>query len=215
MTGPFRIRLLVLIFLTLPCALTAITPSDLDWRGLGDDFKQESRQLKGYWKGGDTWKGRLCDGYYTYDVSVGAVLETVDFELNDNGTISVYADLRDLYAGLQGAYRSQASLCIPLRGWSGVGTDRAEIFTEAIFDGENQDLNSLKVRVISTKLGALHLGKMVPAWFERFLGNTLNWALAKIWASKVGEWISDEISDIIKKKIPAEAIAPVRSGYRR
>jgi len=207
-------RLLVLVLLTVPCALKAFDPSALQWNGLANDFKQETRQLKGSWKGGETWKGRLCNGFYDYSVDAGAVLETIDFELNDNGTISVFADLKDLYAGLYGDYRSAASGCLTLRKSMAIGSDRAQIFVEATFDGENQDLNSLKVRVISTKLGTLHLGKKVAPWFEHFLGYALNRGLSMIWASKVGEWISDKISDIIKKKIPAEAIAP-KGSYRR
>jgi hypothetical protein len=219
MTGKgigFGLRLLVLAFGITSAACEAISPSDLNWNSFEYDFQKDNHKLTGHWKGKDSWAGRWCDGYYEYDVDAGTVVSTVDFELNDNGTVGIYADLRDLFAGAHGTYRSAWTLCFPWRGWTGIGADRAEIFTEAVFEGDGESFNQIRVRVITTRLGAVHIGKYVPRWFERFLTNTLNHALSKIWASRLGEWISGKISDIIKEKIPVDARGNlVRGGYRR
>lgn len=207
--------LLVLIFLTASGPARGVNPSDLNWKQANYDFQKQNHQLTGTFNGAEKWNGTLCDGSYDYAVTLGADLETVDFELNDNGTIAIYANLKDLYSAAQGYYRSERSLCVPLKGWSGVGLDRAEIFVEAAFQGEGENLNDIKVRVVATKLGRLHLGNAVPAWFEQFVTGMLNKALVKIWTSKLGEWISLQISDMIKKKIPAAPEIMLQGGDRR
>lgn len=83
--------------------------------------------------------------------------------------------------------------------------DRAEIFTEVKFRGDGENVSDIEVRVIATKLGTIHIGKYVPRWFERALTSVVNRALAKIWTTKLGAWISGKISDIIKDKIPVDA----------
>lgn len=208
--------ILVLAFLSISAMASAVDPSDLNWHEAHYDFQKQNHQLSGSFNGAEKWGGTVCNGKYDYNVSFGADLETVDFELNDNGTIAVYADLRDIFGGANGLYWGERSLCVPLKGWTGIGMDRAEIFVEAAFQGDGENMNDIRVRIVATKFGALHLGKGVPAWFERFLQGLFNKALVKVWSSKLGEWISNQISDIIKKKIPAasqDLVVPGPGGH--
>ncbi len=208
--------LLVLALLSASASAEAVEPSDLNWHDANYDFQKQNHQLAGSFNGAEKWGGTLCHGSYDYNVSFGADLETVDFELNDNGTIAVYADLRDLFGAANGFYRGERSLCVPFKGWTGFGMDRAEIFVEAAFQGDGENMNDIRVRVIATKFGALHLGKAVPAWFEHFLQGLFNRALVKVWGGKLGEWISGKISDIIKKKIPTagqDLVVPGVGGH--
>jgi hypothetical protein len=211
-------RLLILVLLANAPYAWAVEPSDTGnyAHQAKYEFQKENHKLTGKWEGGEQWKARWCDGYYRYTVDLGGALSTVDFELNDNGTIAVYADLKDLFGAANGVYRSPLSLCIPLRGWTGLGMDRAELFAEVKFRGDGENLSEIDVRVVSTKLGTVHIGKYVPRWMERALTNILNRALSKVWASRLGEWLSDKISDIIKKKIPVDANGNFsRGGHRR
>ncbi len=190
--------------------------NSVNWADATQAFQKENHWITGKFNGVDQWPGRLCQGHYEYDVTLGAEFTNLDFVLNDNGSLSVYAELRDLYAVTEGTYRSQATLCIPLHGWKGIGVDRAQLFFEATFEGKAEDMTDVRIKVVATKLGTLHLGSAVPAWFERFLTGLLNRALVNIWTSRVGEWLSGQISAIIKKKIPVATLDLMQPGsYRR
>ena len=56
----------------------------------------------------------------------------------------------------------------------------------------------IRLKILSTELGTLHFGERLPGWLERFITARVNGALKLLWSSKLGDWISDKISDLIK-----------------
>ena len=200
----------ILMFFLSSQVVSANTVGEvLSWEGAdsvgswGEDLSSESTQLQGKFKNHKTWKSFLCRrSYWDYHAALSAHLASVDFELNEDGTIDVYADLYDLEADLEGWLRSGRTLCIPMGGYFDPSIDRAEVFAKVSFTGNGQDLKDLKVKIIATRLGMIHFGGWVPGWMERWITHSLNRTLARIWASKLGDWLSGKLSDIIKDKIP-------------
>jgi len=174
---------------------------------LEESFLRESKQrLDGEWKGSKAWSGTLCGGYYDYVIRVLGEVDSLEFDLGQGGAIEADGRLSELSFRANGIYRSQATLCLPLKGWTGVSADRARVRAEITFDGDSPSLADMRIRVLATELGTLHFGSAVPPAVERFLTGKINRALGWVWGSRVGEWLSAKITDIIKKKIPHKLV---------
>ncbi len=167
----------------------------------GRDFVMERNHFRGSWRDGDEWEGFLCNGYYSFDTGVSGDTHSIDFDLRENGDININAELRDVFFGAEGTYRSEASACIPLSGWTGVSTEWVTV-RGVVSLGQELNLTDLTVRVQSTRVGPLDFGVPVPGFFEQFLRDNVNAALRAVWASSVGDWLSDKIADLIRQRVP-------------
>ena len=175
---------------------------ELDWDAMGPEMQAETKRVEGEWKERKEWKGYLCNGYYEYTTRVRGDVTKVEFELNEKGTVDVHGEMLNIHAGADGTYKSDTTLCIPLSGWTGIGLDSAQLEAVATFKGEGTSLKDMDLRITKTALGTIHIGKAVPAWFERFLTRQVNRTLAYVWRTKLGDWLSTKITEFIKKKIP-------------
>ncbi|MBY0370611.1 hypothetical protein K2X33_07995 [bacterium] len=167
---------------------------------MGDQLVKEHKQLRQTWNESQTWPGYFCQGSYSYAVNVGTDLDNVKVDLKDEGYLQITANIKNLFAGVQGAYRSKATLCLPQGGWLGVGSSWGEMVTQVHFGEEG--LEGLTIKIVSTKIGELKLGRYVPKWFEDFTGGLVNRALSAVWNSRLGEWLNAKITDEVRKKIP-------------
>lgn len=183
--------------------LFAFDASSLPWNSFSDELEMKDKEFRGTWSDSRSWKGTLCNGQYHYDNQLTGSINTVDFDLQENGQVKAYADLVDIHTGLNGMYKSSYTACVPLRGWYGVGVDRAQIRATITFiDHENDPMPEIRVRIHSTELGHIRLGSWVPTWLENVVTNVANAGLKRVWGTFLGTWISDKISKQIKK-LPA------------
>ena len=196
-------------FVYLPSLSAHAAAPALDWNRLTDEAQTEIKRLEGEWHDRRQWKGYLCNGYYEYRTRLKGDVTKVDLELNEKGSVDIHGELVNLHGGATGSYRSDTTLCVPLSGWTGVGIDSAVIEANATFKGTGSSLKDMDIRILKTQLGTIHLGKGVPAWFEQFLTRQVNRTLAVVWRSQLGGWLSQKISDFIKKKIPEDRTALV------
>lgn len=178
-----------------------------DWRQLNfaelsDEIQHDLQRFDGTWKDSAAWKGSLCGGSYYYEVYGRADAEKIDFQLNEKGSVNVNGLFKNLFAKARGRYQGDYTLCVPMKGNYEAAIDDAEIDAEATFEGAGESLKDLKVKVLRTKLGRIRLAQWLPDWFENFLTRQINRGLSQVWASRLGEWLSDKITEIIKKKIP-------------
>lgn len=196
--------LCLVLFLGVSSPVLAQAPVELPpLDSLASDLEQEVHEIGGQFKGGKNWKTALCrSSFYSYEVDAKADLATVDFELNEAGSIDVYADLYDLWAEALGRWRSYSSLCFTVGKTIELAIDRAELFAEVRFSGEGESLRDVEVKIKGTRLGTIRLGKGVPAWMEKRVTRWVNAGLAKLWASRLGDWVSKKLTDLIKDKIP-------------
>lgn len=167
---------------------------------MGNDFVLDQKQFKGDWQDGKQWQGTLCDGEYQYKVNLNGETNKLDFEIADETSLIAFADLRQVYAGLNGFYKSSYTACLPMGGWLGVLADSVYIRVKVTLGGE--DPTDVKVSVLETKFGTIHMGDFVPTWFEEFATDLVNRALVKIWPSRLGQWLSGKLGEILKDKIP-------------
>jgi hypothetical protein len=171
------------------------------WGQLGNDFLWSNQKIEGEWKERQDWKGWVCDGFYKYNVQLSADVSKVDFDLTDKGYIIVTAELSNLVAKADGAYRSKATLCLPAGGKLGVAAPWAKLKSEVHF-GQSGDMQDISLKILSTEVGRMEMGKLFPTWFEDFFTGVVNRALTVVWNSKMGNWLSAKITETAKKKIP-------------
>jgi hypothetical protein len=172
-----------------------------DVRSWGDDLLNSRKKIEGVWKEKQNWKGWLCEGSYQYHVDLAADIEKVDFDITDKGFLVVTADIKDIFAKANGVYRSSATMCLPTGGWLGATVPWAKLKTEVHF-GDSGDMKDIRLKIISTELGRVQLGKMFPVWFEDFFTGVMNRALTVVWNSKMGDWVSGMITEEAKRRMP-------------
>lgn len=167
-----------------------------------DSQREETQRLEGDWKGAQEWSGKLCRSYYRYNVQMKGDIERLEFDLDEAGGLAMTGELRRIDGYGNGAYRSDYTACIPFKGGSKLQSDWAKVKAKVTFGGTGETLNDIQIRVLSTEMGHIHLGKAFPAWFERLFTSTVNKALGKLWASKLGDWVNAKITQYVKEKIP-------------
>lgn len=193
---------LVLVAVVSTGRALALDAGALDWGAMNDEIQDEVKHLEGEWKDAREWRGTLCNGRYSYRTNIKGDVTKVDLNLNEQGFVDAHAEIENIHAGAEGSYRSDLTLCVPFGGWVGIGADSAVVDARATFGSGEQGLKDIKLRVISTKLGTLHFGRAVPPAVERFLTAQVNRALEEVWKGRLGTWLSDKISEFIRKKVP-------------
>lgn len=178
-----------------------------DWNGAGNDFVVDNNDFRGSFQDGRMdWGGTFCDGSLSYQtVFFKGHMDKIDIQAQDDSSIIATADFSDLYFRVDDIReRSDYSFCIPLSvPWIGIGIDDAHIEGKGTFtEGGKEDLSDLNFRILATKSGTIHIGNHVPQWFEQRLTWVVNRVFERVWASKLGAWISDTIAAEVKKKIP-------------
>ncbi len=171
------------------------------WDGAEKEFSFENEHIHGQWSERQTWSAWICDGSYNYRLLFDADLANMDLELTDEGYMIASAELNAIYAKASGGYKSKATLCIPTSGWLGVGIKWAKFKTQIHF-GEDSDFKDVRLKIISTELGQLEMGKYVPQWFEDFFTGVANRTLTLVWNSRLGDWLSAKISKVVAKNLP-------------
>lgn len=171
------------------------------WSQFSKELVAGHQKLEGKWGESQTWEGWFCDGFYNYQINLQAVLKNLDLELTEEGTMIATADLAGLHAKVLGSYRSKATLCIPAGGWLGAGADWAQLKTEVRF-GDSGEMKDVSLKILSTRFGKFEFGRIFPDWFENFFTGVLNRALTAVWNSKMGNWISEKVTQEARKHIP-------------
>ncbi len=192
---------LLCIVIGLSQSALAVTLPQSALAPLQGQFLAENQELKGDWSEVKTWDSWLCGGFYQYKTALKARVDKLDLELTDDGHMVATVDLKEIHAGAQGSYRSMASACLPVGGWLGVGSHWARLKTEVHF-GERADFKDIRLKILSTEMGRLEFGKLFPQWFEGFFTGVVNRALTVVWNSKMGDWLSEKITEVVRKNIP-------------
>jgi hypothetical protein len=185
--------------LSVSISVFAFVPNLQEWE---DSFTFDQKYFSGEWSGGSTWQGKLCNGRAQYHGQVGGEVEEVRFQLKE-GYIEARGSFRNLWGHLQGSYRSDKSLCIPVAGWTGITSDsgfiRAHIW---LLKTRGSDIPNAKVAIQETRLGRMRFGLWLPAYVEHYLTWFINRALSEVWASRLGDWIHLKITEQIKETPP-------------
>jgi len=178
----------------------AFDASTIQWNDFSDEFQLKEKSFRGSWQDSKDWKGTLCNGHYEYSNQLVGQINKVDFDLQENGSVDAYGDLYDIHTGLTGSYKSSYTACLPVKGWYGIGIDRAQIRANVTFeDREGNPVPAVKLKITSTELGHIHLANWMPTWIENVATGIANAGLKKVWGSFLGNWISDMIAKQIKK----------------
>jgi hypothetical protein len=167
--------------------------------GEWEKFEWTDQKFDGKWKEKQTWKGRLCTGSYQYTTFLKIGVKRVDFDLKEGYGV-VTADVENIYARAEGNYRSSATFCVPAGGWLGASIPWGRLKTEVHFD-ESGELKNARLKIVSTQVGRIEMGRYVPAWFEDFFTGVVNRALVVVWNSKLGSWLSEKVTEQARKKL--------------
>jgi len=176
---------------------------DLPLKAWSVEFLRENKKFDDHLKDKVMWKGTLCNGGYDYDVHYWTTLDQVDFELTQHGTLQTYIKASELGVHAKGGYWSEATFCSRVKGWLGVSGDWAQLWAEIKF-GPSGDLKDMTVKIQKTYVNKLELGNWVPNFIEKSITGMVNRVSGKVWASRLGDWISRKISEFIKKKMPED-----------
>lgn len=194
--------ILVFAFLTTTALRAASILSYLDFDTMNKEIVQQHQTLEGTYNYGQKWEGTLCsDCYYRYGFDFKGELQDVRTEVQSEEQVQVYADLRNIGVWANGAYSSDYSLCSPIWAKVWLGVDRAEAWVRVNF--EMGDLTKMKLVVERTQFGKIELGEWVPDWFERLLTKLANDTMSRVWSSKLGAYLSEKITEVVRTKMPA------------
>jgi len=163
----------------------------------------EHRVLEKVIKGKSQWEGYFCQGVYEYRILLKTQISRIEIDLEEDGSVSLEAELGEPYIGFQGNYQGAYSLCLPLGAWSGIRAENATIKARIYFFEQADGRVEVKVDVKSLQLGQLMTNALAPS-IEKNLTDTLNQGLEEVWSSQLGEWANTWISDILNQNIPID-----------
>ncbi len=199
--------LTLIIFLFLP-GLHASGVESLNLKQMEHDFTLKGDQFDGSLRRSRGWAGVLCDGYYDLRTHVKGTIKDLRVEIDADGEMDIGIEIRHIEGHVGGAYRSDLTGCFKTSGEFPYSIDwlngRAHVnFVEQ----EPSASPEMKLRVISTEFGQVHVDPtgLFPV-FDDLLRDFINSAARRIWPSKLGEWISDWVSEELKKKIPNQGL---------
>lgn len=173
--------------------------SSEEWGQMGNDFLFENQRFDKEWVERQNWDSWLCNSFYSYKVSLSVGVRDVQIDLGENGAI-ITANVENIYARANGSYRSQATLCVPTGGWLGAAIPWGKLKSEVHF-GDSGDLKDIRLKILSTEIDRIQMGRYVPVWFEDFFTGVVNRSLSVVWNSKLGSWLSEKITQVVRKKI--------------
>jgi len=178
-------------------------PAIVDWGEVSDEVLLEEKSFDGTFRKVQNWDGVLCSGQFGASARLRGRIDQADFELRDDGTITVYANLTHLQAALAGNYRSELSLCSDLVVSHPMTASRAEAWAKVSFvdRGENQ-VPEIRVAVSRTQLYDFRILGFLPSFINDRVTDFANQVLVKVWRSHLGEWINQKIAKVVKEKLP-------------
>jgi hypothetical protein len=176
----------------------------LDWRSLEREFTTENKTFKGHFNSGKNWDGFFCSGGYNYAGAITGLINDIQFDLNGQGSIDATADIRTINATASGDYKSEYSSCFRIYANLGLLIDWISAKARITFTDPEHSAK-IKVDVLSTEFGTIHLGNHVPSIVEIFVTKATNAAFRGIWASVVGDWLNAKITKYVNDKLPAYA----------
>ena len=175
---------------------------DVPWDDMGQEMSNTRRPVSGTWGDEATWDATLCEGRYRYAASVNAVITQVKFELNDDGTLDARARLVDIVTNGAGSFRSWSTACVTLGGAFRVLAPWAEADVRVFFDESDEGYTKIRLRILRTTVGPLHVSDWLPEWSQRLLTRAVNRMLGWLWGSALGAWLSEKIGGKIVELIP-------------
>lgn len=198
----------IVLALVLTPGSFGFTLDAFDLLKLRNDLAIRGDNLEGTLQKGKQWKGFVCDGFYDFRTTVKGRISDLKIEMDKEGQLDVYVDIRELRGTVQGAYASELSLCSRVWGTYPYGVDRFEANAHVSFvDVEGSQVPEMKLRVQRTRFSKIRVDVTgLFGWFEDVLTTVVNVAAERVWASRLGEWISEWVSEELKKKIPTNRI---------
>lgn len=182
-------------------SVSAWDTSQLDWNGIRSEFALENNDFGGHWMLQRVWRGSLCHGGASFRAELKGHIATVDFQPIDETSMDAVALLENVQVPLMGRYKSELSLCLPIEGQFPVVIDRVDINSRVFYgDGSDNGQEQFKLKVHDTILTGVHLGRGTPPYLEAYLTREINAGMKKVWASTLGDWLSDKLVQLLKKK---------------
>lgn len=170
---------------------------------LREQLLDEHPVLTGEFTGAGSRASRLCpSGAWSYYARITTPLKNLNLELKDDNSLAVVAEFGDIDGYASGSLRNRATICRKVRVGTPFGADGAQIYAKVSFRGEPSDFSNAEVRIESTRLDRLHFQSWVPQTLGDMLTDLSNGALAHVWKSRVGTWISDYISKKLRDGFP-------------
>lgn len=194
-------KILLGIFLSTSVWAFNLNQFGIDLGELSKEIMGRHTEIEENWQDKHVWKGALCNNGYAYKVYFYTVLKNIDLNISAENTLDATVDLNNVYGRFDGVFKSDFTACLPIKGWSGIGFDFAQIKAQVkVVEKENGDIE-YQLKVLSTETKGMHIGKYVPKWFSNFLNNRLNAGLNFVWKTRIGGWISQKISEHVNKKL--------------
>jgi len=179
-------------------SLRKVLPA-LDVPGMGLALGQEHPLISGDWHDGRTWQGRFCQKSWEYRFHVEARIDKIDLKLNEDTTMTLLADFKDLVGSAEGSWKSNATLCQTVSADTTVRGDHGYLVAKVFFEGEDATLENARIQVQSTQIDRLRLGSWVPDEIEELITRLANRAFENVWTHRLGEWINEYINWKLKQ----------------
>lgn len=184
----------------------AFNPADVDWNSPADDVFVEGKPFEGTFSKVDRWDGVLCNGGFAVSARLKGVVEKLDLNLREDGTLAAFGRVNQVKAVLAGSYKSDLSLCTTLGLSHKITADAAEAVATVSFkdNGENA-LPDIKVNITRATLYELRVFNFLPDFLNDMITDFANDTLKSVWRTRLGEIINQKVSQFIKDKLPPPA----------
>lgn len=171
----------------------------IDTADMGNSIQGEHPMLNGDFGDQRSLASGLCpSGNWSYNLTIGAPLNNLELNLQEDNSLVVVADFGDIEGHVNGTLRNRLTFCREVGVGSPFGADGARVNAKITFLGDPNDLSNIQVRIQSTHIDHLHFKSWVPQTIQNFLTDMANSTLNYVWKTRIGTWVGDYITKKIK-----------------
>lgn len=168
---------------------------------LQNEFEWDHRTFEKVLEGKSAWESVFCPGTSSYRVELRTQVQALDLQVEPDGAVVLQAVLKDPSVRLQGSYQGAYSFCYPLSQGLTLGAETITLEGRVQFTDSPEGPVVLQVQVHALAMKNLKSDALSPQQ-EQLLNNLFNKSLEQVWASELGEWFNQWLSDILNKNIP-------------
>ncbi len=165
-------------------------------------FIVEGEKIQGEWTYHDSWYEFFCPtSNYNYKILSESVINSIKFELQEDGSIDVYSSFSNIWGKIDGMYKASYTFCYEISNSIGIGADEGEVLAKIIFPDNGSIPENFNIEVIYTRIYYLRIHPNIPDWMSLIFSKSLNIVTETMWRSSIGKWLNEVIVEFIKKEI--------------
>jgi hypothetical protein len=180
---------------------SAFNAKGIDWGKFTTTFALQGQLLQGQATRTVTWKETFCEGQQITIVNVKGKMLQPTLDVQEDGSMKVYAQLTQIVLPIEHSYRSEIFLCEALGARYTPTADWADLHASVTFKDNGNQPPSVTVKVIDSQVGRIHFGTGLGDEFEYYLTTLVNTELKKVWASSLGTKITEFLGQEIQHQI--------------